>query len=451
MSIELPKDVKLILSKLNNYKYEAYIVGGCVRDSLLGLVPHDWDICTSALPEQVMKIFKGYKIIPTGLKHGTVTVVINDSQYEITTYRIDGKYEDNRHPKEVSFTSALKDDLSRRDFTINAMAYNPTVGLVDYYNGQDDLNIKVIRCVGNPNKRFNEDALRILRALRFSSTYSFYIEKETSEAIHQNVNLLNNISNERIQNELCKIILGDNALEVLMNYSDVISTIIPEMSKCVNFNQNNKFHCYDVYEHMMVAVSNYSGKDLIIKLALLLHDIGKPNCYTENENGGHFYGHPKISYDIASNVLTELRFDNKTKKLVLDLILYHDSDIVPTVKTVRKWLNKIGEEQFYRLIDVKFADIHSHAKNTQNYRINQYNNVKSILDEVIKSEQCFKLKDLNINGNDIKSLGVKEGKAVGDILDYLLNCVISNEIDNNHDVLVKCAKHKINADNLEAS
>ena len=451
MNIELPKDVKLILSKLNNYKYEAYIVGGCVRDSLLGLVPHDWDICTSALPEQVMKIFKGYKIIPTGLKHGTVTVVINDSQYEITTYRIDGKYEDNRHPKEVSFTSALKDDLSRRDFTINAMAYNPTVRLVDYYNGQDDLNIKVIRCVGNPNKRFNEDALRILRALRFSSTYSFYIEKETSEAIHQNVNLLNNISNERIQNELCKIILGDNALEVLMNYSDVISTIIPEMSKCVNFNQNNKFHCYDVYEHMMTAVSNYSGKDLIIKLALLLHDIGKPNCYTEDENGGHFYGHPKISYDIASNVLTELRFDNKTKKLVLDLILYHDSDIAPTIKTVRKWLNKIGEEQFYRLIDVKFADIHSHAKNTQNYRIDQYNNVKSILDEVIKSEQCFKLKDLNINGNDIKSLGVKEGKAVGDILDYLLNCVISNKIDNNHDMLVKCAKHKINTDNLEAS
>lgn len=451
MNIKLPKDVKLILSKLNDHKYEAYIVGGCVRDSLLGLDPHDWDICTSALPEQIVEVFNGYRVIPTGLKHGTVTVIVNDSQYEITTYRVDGEYEDNRHPKEVSFTNSLKDDLSRRDFTINAMAYNPSVGLIDYFNGQDDLDRKIIKCVGNPNKRFNEDALRILRSLRFSSTYGFYIEKETNNAIRQNVNLLNNISNERIQNELCKIILGDNALEVLMNYSDVISTIIPEISKCINFNQNNKFHCYDVYEHMMTSVSKYSGKDLIVKLALLLHDIGKPNCYTEDENGGHFYEHPKISYDIASNVLTRLRFDNKTKKQVLDLILYHDSDIVPTVKTIRKWLNKIGEEQFYRLIEVKFADIRSHAKDTQNHRINQYNNVKSVLDDVIESEQCFKLKDLNINGNDIKALGIKEGKAVGDILNYLFNCVISDEIDNDYDTLIKYAKHKINIDNLEVS
>ena len=202
---------------------------------------------------------------------------------------------------------------------------------------------------------------------------------------------------------------------------------------------------------MMTSVSKYSGKDLIVKLALLLHDIGKPNCYTEDENGGHFYGHPKISYGIASDVLTRLRFDNKTKKQVLDLILYHDSDIVPTVKTIRKWLNKIGEEQFYRLIEVKFADIRSHAKDTQNHRINQYNNVKSILDDVIESEQCFKLKDLNINGNDIKALGIKEGKAVGDILNYLFNCVISDEIDNDYDTLIKYAKHKINIDNLEVS
>ena len=204
MNIKLPKDVKLILSKLNEHKYEAYIVGGCVRDSLLGLAPHDWDICTSALPEQIIEVFNGYRVIPTGLKHGTVTVIINDSQYEITTYRIDGEYEDNRHPKEVSFTNSLKDDLSRRDFTINSMAYNPSVGLIDYFDGQNDLDRKIIKCVGNPNKRFNEDALRILRSLRFSSTYGFYVEKETNNAIHQNVNLLNNISNERIQNELCK-------------------------------------------------------------------------------------------------------------------------------------------------------------------------------------------------------------------------------------------------------
>ena len=305
MVIKLPKSVELILSKLNNCGYEAYIVGGCVRDSIIGTTPHDWDICTSALPEQVMEVFEGYKIIPTGLKHGTVTIIIDDAQYEVTTYRIDGKYEDNRHPKEVSFTSDLKEDLSRRDFTINAMAYNPSIGLVDYFGGKKDIRKKLIKCVGNPDERFNEDALRIMRTLRFASTYGFVITEETSSAVHCNVALLNNIAKERINTELCKLLCGEGVLEILLNYNDVISTIIPELKPCIGFNQNNRYHQYTVYDHIAHAVSNYTGEDMVVKVALLLHDIGKPTCYTEDENGGHFHGHGVPSSEIAKEAVVD--------------------------------------------------------------------------------------------------------------------------------------------------
>ena len=315
--IKIPKDVASIIDQLDEHGYDAYVVGGCVRDSILGRTPNDWDICTSATPDQMIAIFEDYEVIPTGLQHGTITIVINHTPYEITTFRIDGKYLDNRRPDKVSFTTDIVQDLSRRDFTMNSMAYNPKVGLVDPYNGQQDIQSKVIRCVGNADDRFNEDALRIIRALRFASVYGFEISSDTAQSIHNNAGLLNNIAVERINVELCKLLCGKGVLDILLNYSDVIATIIPEIKPCIGFNQNNRYHQYTIYDHIAHAVSNYTGQDIIVKVALLLHDIGKPLCYTEDENGGHFYGHGEPSRDIAEEVVRRLKFDNYTQKNVI--------------------------------------------------------------------------------------------------------------------------------------
>ena len=290
--ISIPKGAKAIILGLRYENHEAYVVGGCVRDSLLGREPKDWDICTSATPQEVKEHLNrcSVRAIDTGLKHGTVTADMERAgKYEITTFRIDGDYSDNRRPDSVTFTESIYQDLSRRDFTINAMAYN-SAGLIDPFHGVDDLKNGIIRCVGNPNDRFGEDALRILRALRFASVYGFSIEKDTAQAIHDNAWRLTNIAAERIHSELCKLLLGNGVLPVLLDYSDVIATIIPEMKPCIGFNQNNKYHQYTIYDHIAHAVSNYTGKDIAVKVALLLHDIGKPCCYTEDENGGHFHG-----------------------------------------------------------------------------------------------------------------------------------------------------------------
>lgn len=370
------------------------------------------------------------RTIDTGLKHGTITVDMERSgKFEVTTFRIDNHYSDGRHPDSVDFTESIYLDLARRDFTINAMAFNQA-GLIDPYHGRVDLENKVIRCVGNPDDRFNEDALRILRALRFASTYGFQIEDKTKESIHRNKDNLNNISAERIQSELCKMLFGEGILEVLLEFSDVITTVIPELKPCIGFQQNNPYHQYEVYEHIAHAVANYTGTDISVKVALLLHDIGKPYCYTEDEKGGHFYGHAVPSKDISEEVLNRLRFDNKTKGEVLDLVLYHDSLIEPTTKTVKRWLNKIGEHRLSQLIDVRLADIYAHAEGTQESHIKRCNDIKAIMEGVIKQEQCFSIKDLAINGKDIMSFGVPEGKIVGDTLQFILNMVISGDIEN---------------------
>lgn len=301
-----------------------------------------------------------------------------------------------------------------------------------------------IKCVGSAGDRFDEDALRILRAIRFSSVYGFSIEHDTSKAIHDKAALLQNIASERIRSELCKtIVFGQRAAEVLLEYSDVVSIIIPEIEPCIGFVQNNRFHKYDVYEHMVRAMEAYAGHDLSVKFALLIHDIGKPLCYTEDENGGHFYGHSVPSHDIAEQVVDRLKFDNKTKDEVLELVLYHDSAIEPTAKTVKRWLNRIGAERLSQLLDVKMADIAAHADNTQTERINQYLSVREIAKEVIASEQCFQLKDLEINGRDVMSLDVEEGRQVGRILNYLLEGVIAGDIDNTYGALLKYAREII--------
>lgn len=439
--IRIPRGASDVMTILALDGFDSYVVGGCVRDSLLGLEPHDWDICTDAKPEDVLRICKNrnIKTIETGLKHGTVTVVMDGVGYEVTTYRIDGDYSDGRHPDSVSFTDDIRKDLARRDFTINAMAYAEVPGLIDPFGGEKALQDKVISCVDDPDDRFGEDALRIMRALRFASTYGFRIAPETAAAIHKLASTLCNISPERINSELCKLLRGAGVLDVLLMYSDVMTTIIPEMGPCVGFEQNNPYHQYNVYDHIAHAVANYKGSDISVKVALLLHDIGKPQCYTEDERGDHFHGHGVPSHDIADEVTRRLRFDNKTRNEVLDLVLYHDSVIEPTTKTVRRWLNRIGEARFRQLLQVRMADIKAHAEGTQQSRIERCMELGAILEDILSQEQCFSMKELQINGRDVMALGVPEGKLVGDILKKLLDNVISDRLENKHTLLIEAA------------
>lgn len=445
--IVIPDGAEIILNALRDEYHNAYIVGGCVRDSLLGICPKDWDICTSAKPDEVKDCLSAYGVrtIDTGLKHGTITADMgHNGTYEITTFRVDGDYSDGRHPDNIKFVSDIYTDLSRRDFTINSMAYNRH-GIVDPFNGRSDLSNGIVSCVGNPDDRFDEDALRILRALRFSSIYGFKIEDDTSDSIYRNKNKLSKISAERIQSELVKILCGDAVLDVLLKYSDVISEIIPEMSPCIGFDQNNRFHEFNVYDHIAHAVSNYKGSDIVVKIALFLHDIGKPRCYSVDCNGGHFYGHGVQSHDISVDVLTRLRFDNKTKADVLELVLYHDSVIEPTQKTIRRWLRKIGEKQFRRLLDIRLADIMAHAKGTQQSRIEKLDAVRLVFDDVIRQEHCFQMKDLSINGYDImRWFGVSEGRVVGEMLGAALDGVVDGVVENNKECLAEYIKAQFN-------
>lgn len=436
--IDIPTRPRLILLDLMGAGYDAYIVGGCVRDSLLNRKPHDWDICTNAAPDQVKKVMhsRGYQTFDTGIKHGTVTVVRQDENFEITTFRVDGEYTDNRRPDRVEFTGNIIEDLSRRDFTINAIAYTDDGRFVDPWNGSYDLHAGIIRCVRNPDDRFKEDALRIMRALRFASTYGFRIEKETAAAIHRNKDLLKNISAERIQSELCKMLCGKGVLDILLEYKDVMSVIIPELEPCIGFQQNNPYHRYDVYDHIAHAVSKYKGNDISIKMTLLLHDIGKPECYVVDDEGtGHFYEHCVASMRIAKDVMARLRFDNRTRDEVVDLVLYHDADINPSVRSVRRWLNKVGADIFNKLHQVRIADVYAQSGLNRDERISDCDKAYGIAQYVVAEQQCFTLKDLDINGHDILELGAEPGPQVGRVLNHLLDRVLDDEIENTYPAL----------------
>ena len=435
MNIIIPKDVEKIIERLNSAGYEAYVVGGCVRDSIMEKTPHDWDICTSATPEVVKSLFS--HTTDYGMKHGTITVFADKEGYEITTFRAETDYSDHRHPDTVEFVADLKSDLSRRDFTINALAYNNESQLIDMFNGLDDIRNQMIRCVGNADERFKEDALRILRALRFAATLGFDIEDKTSEAIHYNVHLLKYIAEERKRDELMKLLGGNYTTKILLEYSDVIAEVIPEIQLCIGFNQNNRYHCYDVYEHMVHAVEN--GITPIEKFALLIHDIGKPHCYTEDKNGGHFYGHPAISEEIAKDVVDHLKFDNDSKKAVLELVKYHDIEIPVTKKSVLKLLNRLGEERALQLMDIKLADILAHAPGTQGALIEKWKIFNRLLGEVLVEGNCFSRKNLAVNGNDIKALGVSEGPEMGRIIQTLMGEVMSEQLANEKEVLLNRA------------
>ena len=426
IDIKLPIKVGMILEVLESSGFEAYVVGGCVRDSLLDKIPHDYDITTNAKPSNVINIFEevGFKVIETGLKHGTVTVMINNEGFEITTYRIDGDYSDNRHPDKVEFTNNLKEDLSRRDFTINAMAYNDKDGLVDYFGGLIDLENNIIKCVGNAETRFEEDALRMLRAVRFSAQLGFKIENETSLAIQKNDKLIQNVSKERIQSEFNKILISDNPNYIgqLYNY-ELLDDIIPEYADCFECSQVNPYHIYNVGIHIEKSLS-YIESNIFLRLAMLFHDIGKPICKSTDELGiNHFYAHAEKSSELAEIILKRLKYDNDTIDKVKILVKYHDIEI-SSDKQIRRLLNKVGEENLRNLLKVREADIM--AQNPQYYekRHKEVLFLKDRLDYIIKENNCFQMKDLAIRGKDLISLGFKQGKEIGNILNTLLDIVL---------------------------
>ncbi len=438
IKINIPADANELIHTLQENGHEAYIVGGCVRDSILGRTPHDYDICTSATPSEMLEIFKDRKIIETGLQHGTVTVVVNGEPYEITTYRIDGIYSDNRRPDTVTFTDKLVEDLRRRDFTINAMAYNDEEGLIDPFNGMRDIEYKKIDCVGSARDRFGEDALRILRAIRFAAQLEFTIMPGTDWEIHHQYKNLENISIERINREFCKIASSDDFCIELLLYKDVFSLFIPELKDMFDFHQNNPWHIWDVFGHTIHAIEYCDSDDLTVRLAVFFHDFGKPHSYQDGEDGiRHFKGHGRVSADITDSIMKRLRFDNETRSNVVELVYYHDATFEVGKKYVKRWLNKIGEKQFRRLLQVKKADNKAQNLELSSDRIEELNKIESLIDEVLQEEECFSLKDLAINGKDvIEIMRLKEGKSVGYWLNEILNRVIEGELNNNRDDLI---------------
>ena len=380
--MQLPQDVLFILDTLNNSGFEAYVVGGCVRDSLIGKKPKDWDICTNAKPKDTMEVFKNYHIIPTGLQHGTITVMLNGEGYEITTYRVDGDYSDGRHPDKVSFTSNLSEDLSRRDFTINAMAYSEEEGIVDLYGGIKDLKAKEICCVGNPMERFNEDALRIMRAIRFSSVLGYKIEENTHNAMIKLYTNLDKIAKERINIEFSKMLCGKTPMYLLDKYSLIFEYIIPEIKPMIGFNQNNPYHCLDVWKHSLCVLSEIKDTNLSLRLAALFHDIGKPFCYTEDDGVGHFYGHADKSVEITEKVLKNLKYSNDIIEEVLTLIKYHDVQISLSNKFIRRMLNKMDENLFNELLELKKADIIGQSEKDREKRLKEIEDLKLLLSNI---------------------------------------------------------------------
>ena len=440
MKLSIPQKPNTILNTLRENGYDAYVVGGCVRDTLLGLTPHDWDICTDATPAEIKKCFSDFNLYDAGEKHGTISVVIDGEVLEVTTFRVDGEYRDNRHPESVSFTGSLTDDLGRRDFTVNAMAYSDEKGLIDPYGGREDLRRKVIRCVGNPDKRFNEDALRIMRALRFAATYGFAIERYTAFSLRRNAELLNNIAVERINTELCRLICGRDAEKLLDAYRDVIAVFIPELRECFDFQQHNKHHCYDVYRHMIHSVGRIAP-DPLLRMSMLLHDIGKPrSCSEETDGTRHFRGHQQISADIGRDILRRLKFPNAFIDDSLLLILYHDVRFNGSKRQIKRVLQKLGEQNMRRLFQVQRADILSQSEFQRAKKLTILEDTIRLFEEILRRKECFSLKQLAVNGRDLIAIGVTDGRQIGGILNKLLNEVIDGRLENDKTVLLNIAK-----------
>ena len=436
----IPPAVRHVLWKLSAAGYEAWCVGGCVRDTLLGRVPEDWDVTTSATPEQVMDVFPR-RTIPTGIRHGTVTVRSGKGGVEVTTYRVDGVYEDHRRPSSVSFTGSLEEDLKRRDFTINAIAMNVNGELRDPCHGRDDLRAGVLRCIGAPDERFGEDALRLMRGLRFSASLGFRLMLDVAESIRRNRELLSEIAPERIQMELCKLLRGRYATDILRRYPEIIGVFWPEILPMIGFDQRNPHHCYDVWEHTLHAMDGVPYNDLTLRLTMFLHDIGKPQKFCTDEYGiGHFPGHQALSRDMAADMLKRMRFPRILRERVALLIELHDRPLVPTEKAVRRALNQLGEETFRQLLCVKRADNLAQS-DMDRRRLETVMKVETILRTLIEQQACFSLRQLAVNGNDLLTLGLS-GKRVGKTLDDLLNGVIEGELSNDRETLLQAARQR---------
>lgn len=439
MRMRLPEKVNTIITALQAHGYEAYAVGGCVRDSILGRTPEDWDITTSATPQETKALFA--RTFDTGIEHGTVTVVLGHENFEVTTYRIDGKYEDGRHPKEVAFTRSLREDLKRRDFTINAMAYNEQDGLVDIFGGVEDLKRHVIRCVGEPRERFDEDALRILRAVRFAAQLGFSIDEATAEAISDLAGNLRKISAERIQVELVKLLVSDRPEMMRTLYElGITGVILPEFDACMETEQETPHHMYNVGEHTIHALDHVCA-DKVLRLAMLFHDFGKPQYKTMDAEGvAHFKQHAIGSEQMTKEIMRRLKFDNDTTRKVSHLVHYHDYRMPATMKNVRRAMNKIGEELFPYYLEVRLADTLAQSAYQREEKLRNIAEVRDCYEEILREGQCVTLKELAVTGSDLIAIGIRPGKAIGEILQALLERVLENPEENDREFLLGYVK-----------
>lgn len=431
MRIQLPEKVKYIIDTITEAGFEAFAVGGCIRDSILGREPNDWDITTSAKPEQVKALFR--RTIDTGIAHGTVTVMLEKEGFEVTTYRIDGEYEDSRHPKEVTFTSNLVEDLKRRDFTINAFAYNDTVGLVDVFQGLKDIDNGVIRCVGRAEERFSEDALRILRAIRFSAQLGYEIEDSTRAAITGLADKLHQISAERIREELTKLLISPHPDYLKVAYTcGVTAVVLPEFDACMRTPQKHPHHCYNVGEHTLHSLKQVPPRKEL-RLAMLLHDFGKAVTITTDKEGiTHFYGHETIGAEMTKDILKRLRFDNETISTVARLVEFHDygNGVNPDLRIVRRAVNKIGEDIFPLLFMVRRADVLAQSDHKRKEKLELLEKWQALFEELQVKKQCVSLKTLAVKGSDLIALGMKPGKEIGETLKELLEHVLDYPEEN---------------------
>ncbi len=439
MRMELPEHVKIIIRRLEEAGYEAYAVGGCVRDTILGRTPEDWDITTSARPVQVKGLFR--RTVDTGIKHGTVTVLLDHEGYEVTTYRIDGEYEDSRHPKEVSFTSNLKEDLMRRDFTINAMAYNDREGLVDCFGGKEDLERGIIRCVGRAEERFGEDALRMLRAVRFSAQLGFSIDEETREAIRTLADNLKKISAERVQTELVKLLMSGHPSRLRTAWElGITRAVLPEFDRLMETRQNNPHHCYSVGEHTLHALEAVEP-DRYLRLGILFHDFGKPCCMTTDEEGiDHFHGHPAKSEELAGVILRRLKFDNDTIHRVCGIVRWHDMDLGSTRRGVRRAIQRAGIDIYPLLFPVKRADMEAQSMYLRREKEEALELSRSLYEQVRQAGDCLSLKELSVGGKDLIALGLRPGPRIGAVLQALLEDVLDDPEHNTREYLLNKAE-----------
>ena len=433
--MKLPGNVEAIINTLEQAGFEGYAVGGCVRDTLLGKTPDDWDITTNASPMHVKSLF--HRTIDTGIQHGTVTVLMDRETYEVTTYRIDGEYEDSRHPREVIFTASLLEDLKRRDFTINAMAYNDASGIVDVFGGIQDLENKVIRCVGNPVERFTEDALRMMRAVRFSGQLGYEIEEKTGQAVTQLAPTLSKISAERICTELTKLMVSPHPDYLRKAYElGMTKVFLPEFDGAMETEQNNPHHCYNVGEHILHSL-NFVQADKVLRFTMLFHDLGKAFTKTVDEDGiDHFYGHVEKSAEIADKRMRSLRFDNDTREKVVRLVKYHDYKIELTKKAVRRAVVKVGEDIFPYLLEVKRADFLSQSLYKREEKEAELQQLTTLYQQILEEKDCISIKNLAVNGSDLIAMGMKPGREIGEKLQMLFEMVLEDPTLNTKEFLL---------------